>query len=60
MPEFREYITQFDIQRNTNFKKVFPEMAGLLDETLDNSIKPKIGEKVDQKIEKELADGGTI
>jgi hypothetical protein len=60
MPEFREYITQFDIQRNTNFKTVFPEMAGLLDETLDNSIESKLGDKVDKKTEKELADGGTI
>ena len=35
-------------------------MAGLLDETLDNTIKVSLGEIVDQKIEKELADGGTI
>ena len=60
MPEFREYITQFDIQRNTDFKKVFPDMAGLLDETLDNSIETKLGDKVDERTEKELADGGTI
>ncbi len=60
MPEFREYITQFDAQRNTDFKKVFPDMAGLLDETLDNSIESKLGDKVDEKTEKELADGGTI
>ena len=60
MPEFREYITQFDAQRNTDFKKVFPDMAGLLDETLDNSIETKLGDKVDERTEKELADGGTI
>jgi hypothetical protein len=60
MPEFREYITQFDAQRNTDFKTVFPDMAGLLDETLDKSIEIKLGDKVDEKTEKELADGGTI
>ena len=35
-------------------------MAGLLDETLDNSIETKLGDKVDERTEKELADGGTI
>ena len=32
LPEFREYITKLDKIRNTNFRKTFPEMAGLLDE----------------------------
>ena len=32
LPEFREYITKLDKLRNTNFRKTFPEMAGLLDE----------------------------
>jgi len=31
MPEFREYIKLLDQRRKTDFRKVFPEMAGLLD-----------------------------
>jgi len=60
MPEFREYVTQFDAYRKTNFATTFPEMAGLLDETLDNSVDTSIGDQIDSKLEKELADGGTI
>ena len=33
MPQFREYITKFDKQRNTSFAETFPEMADLLDES---------------------------
>ena len=60
MPEFREYITKFDKQRGTNFAETFPDMAGMLDESLDYSIRPITGESVDEKTEKELEDGGTI
>ena len=35
MPEFREYIKLVDEVRNTDFKKTFPEMGGLLDEESD-------------------------
>jgi hypothetical protein len=35
-------------------------MADMLDESLDYSIKPTTGESVDEKTEKELADGDTI
>lgn len=60
MPQFREYITKFDQQRGTDFKKVFPEMADLLDESLDKKIiAMPTGEK-NEKLEKELGDGGTI
>ncbi len=34
MPEFREYIQRMDQIRNTDFKKVFPEMASLLNEPI--------------------------
>ncbi len=30
LPDFQEYITALDQQRNTDFKKVFPELAHLL------------------------------
>ena len=60
MPEFREYITKFDKQRGTDFAKTFPDMAGMLDESLDYSVKPITGESIDEKTEKELEDGGTI
>ena len=60
MPEFREYITKFDAYRKTDFAKTFPEMAGLLDESLDYSVQPITGESVDEKLEKELEDGQTI
>ena len=60
MPQFREYITKFDAYRKTDFAKTFPEMAGLLDETLDNSVKPQASESVDKKLERELEDGQTI
>ena len=60
MPQFREYITKFDKQRNTDFTKVFPEMADLLDESKDTSVQSDAGESIDEKLEKELADGGTI
>lgn len=33
MPEFREYITRMDKIRGTDFRKTFPEMSELLDET---------------------------
>tara|TARA_B100001057_G_scaffold229396_1_gene229691 strand:+ start:4082 stop:5548 length:1467 start_codon:yes stop_codon:yes gene_type:complete len=60
MPQFREYITKFDQQRGTDFKKVFPEMADLLDESLDKKIiAMPTGEK-NEKLERELGDGGTI
>ena len=60
MPQFREYITKFDQQRGTDFKKVFPEMAELLDESLDKKIiAMPTGEK-NEKLERELGDGGTI
>ena len=32
LPEFKEYIIKLDKIRNTDFRKTFPEMAGLLDE----------------------------
>ena len=60
MPQFREYITKFDKQRNTNFAEVFPEMANLLDESKDNLIEAEASESIDEKLERELADGGTI
>ena len=60
MPQFREYITKFDKQRNTNFAKVFPEMADLLNEEKDNIVEVNTGESIDKKLEKELEDGGTI
>ena len=60
MPQFREYITKFDKQRNTNFAEVFPEMADLLDESKDAIVKADASESIDEKLEKELADGGTI
>ena len=60
MPQFREYITKFDKQRDTNFAETFPEMADLLDETKDNQVKAEASESIDEKLERELADGGTI
>ena len=60
MPQFREYIIKFDKQRGTDFTKVFPEMAGLLDETKDNAKQSELGEKISAKLEKELEHGGTI
>ena len=60
MPQFREYITKFDKQRATDFTKVFPEMADLLNEEKDNIVEVNIGESIDKKLEKELEDGGTI
>ena len=60
MPEFREYITKFDKLRETKFAEVFPEMADLLDESKDNQVAINLGESIDEKLEKELADGGTI
>jgi hypothetical protein len=60
MPQFREYITKFDKQRGTDFTKVFPEMANLLDESKDNLKKAEASESIDEKLERELADGGTI
>ena len=60
MPQFREYITKFDKQRDTNFAETFPEMADLLDETKDNQVKAQASESIDEKLERELADGGTI
>jgi hypothetical protein len=32
LPEFREYLSKLDIQRGTDFRKTFPEMAYLMDE----------------------------
>ena len=60
MSQFREYITKFDKQRNTNFAETFPEMADLLDESKDNLVKAEASESIDEKLERELADGGTI
>jgi hypothetical protein len=36
LPEFREYITKLDAHRGTDFRKTFPEMAYLLDETKED------------------------
>ena len=60
MPEFREYIIKFDELRETKFAEVFPDMADLLDENKDNQVAINLGESIDEKLEKELADGGTI
>ena len=60
MPEFREYIIKFDEYRETKFAKVFLEMADLLDESKDNQVAINLGESIDEKLEKELADGDTI
>ena len=60
MPEFREYLTKLDQHRGTDFCKTFPEMAGLMDETLDNSVPTQTGDAVSKEQEKELGDGGTI
>jgi hypothetical protein len=30
LPEFREYINLMDSIRKTDFKKIFPEMAGII------------------------------
>ena len=60
MSKFREYITKFDKQRNTSFAETFPEMADLLDESKDALVKSDASESIDEKLERELADGGTI
>ena len=60
MPEFREYINSVDKHRNLDFKTVFPEMSGLLDESMDHTVATEKGETIDEKLVKELGDGGTI
>ena len=51
MPEFREYLKTLDKQRGTDFCKTFPEMADLMDESLDNSVPVLTGESVSKKQE---------
>ena len=60
MPEFREYINSVDKHRGLDFKTVFPEMADLLDESMDSAVATEQGETIDEKLIKELGDGGTI
>jgi hypothetical protein len=60
MPEFREYINSVDKHRNLDFKTVFPEMSALLDESMDHTVATEKGEAIDEKLVKELGDGGTI
>jgi hypothetical protein len=49
-----------DKHRNLDFKTVFPEMSALLDESMDHTVATEKGEAIDEKLVKELGDGGTI
>lgn len=36
LPDFSEYVTTMDAQRNTDFKMIFPELAHLLDPAIES------------------------